>query len=166
MINVRKGSAHSLAQTDITGKLKSNENVVAGMLVLKDSSGDIVKVAKLDNAIRGSATNRIGTTVGNVGFAVSTYNEGDAIESKKIGVYLLDGGSVVETDQYVASSETLDATAVGKPVVQCHSAGADGKVTVVASGTTERVIGYVYDAPRSIFVGFTATTVLPIKLAS
>ena len=156
MINVRKGTAHSLSQTDFVGNLKANENVVAGMLVRKDSSGDIVKVTTLTTAAES----------GLVGFALTNYNEGDAIESQKIGAYALDGGSVIETDQVTSSLTVGSNTQIGFAVVADGSTA--GKVKVVAHGSvsTSRIIGTVYDAPRQIFVGQTAVTVLPIKLAS
>lgn len=161
MINVRKGTHHSLLQTDFTGNAKTGEGVVAGMLVYKDTSGDIVKVPKLDNATRGSATNKINSTAV-IGFAITNQAEGDAIASGKISVYALDGGSVIETDQYTGTFTIAD---IGKPVVQDSSSGANGKVTVVAMNTTEKILGTVYDAPRVVYVGQTPYTLLPIKLA-
>lgn len=162
MINKRKGNAHSLAQTDIIGAVKTGEGVVAGMLVQKNTNGEIVKVAKLDNSTRGSATNRISTTA-LIGFAFVDQTDGDSIESGKLAAYALDGGSVIETDKFTG---TFTAADIGKPVVQDGSTGADGYVTVVAAGTTERIIGTVYDAPRTIYKGQTAVTVLPIKLSA
>ena len=161
-INVRKGNAHSLAQTDFVGTLVTSEGVEAGHLVYKNATGGIEKLEKLDNATRGSATNLVADTV-LLGFAVTTQAEGDAIESGKIGVYALDGGSVIETDKFTG---TVVAADIGKPVVQDSNSGSDGNVCVVASGTTERIIGYVFDIPRNIFVGQTAVSVLPIKLKS
>lgn len=163
MINCRKGSAHSLGQTDFVGTAKASEAVIAGMLVSKNTSGEIVKVPKLDNATRASATNRIAPTGGNFGFALTTQSEGDSIASGKIGAYALDGSSVIETS-YFNSAAAVTAADVGKPVIQSASTGADGEVTVVAVGTTERIIGWVFDAPRSIYNGQTPVTVLPIKL--
>lgn len=160
MINARKGNAHSLAQTDVVGSLKTGEAVVAGQLVQLNTSGEVVKVPKLDNATRGSATNKISTTA-LIGFAVRSQDDGDAIASGKLTFYALDGGSVIETDQFTG---TFTAADIGKPVVQDGNSGADGKVTVVAAGTTERIIGTVYGAPRSIYVGQTPVSVLPIKL--
>lgn len=153
MINVRKGTAHSLAQTDFTGAAKTSEGVVAGMLVAKDTSGDIVKLTTLTTAAE----------AGQVGFALTNQDEGDAIESGKIGVYALDGGSVIETDQFTGTYTIAD---IGKAVIADGSTA--GKVKAVAHGSvsTGRVLGTVYDAPRSIFVGFTAITVLPIKLGA
>lgn len=162
MINARKGNAHSLAQTDVVGTLKSGEAIVPGMLVQLNTSGEVVKVPKLDNATRGSATNKI-TTSAVIGFAFTKQSHGDAIASNKIGFYALDGGSVIETDQFTGTYTVAD---VGKPVVQDGNAGGDGKVTVVAAGTTERIIGVVYGAPRTVYNGQTAVTVLPIKLSA
>jgi len=167
-INVRKGNAHSLAQTDFTGSLKASEGVIAGHLVYKNSNGEIELVNKLDNATRASAGNKIGNSA-LIGFAVTTQDEGDAIESGKIGVYALDGGSVIETS-FVSGITGLTASDVGKPVVQDTSAGSDGYVSVSTDSaittSAERIIGTVYDIPRIIYVGQTAVTMLPIKLKS
>ena len=156
MINARKGNAHSLAQTDFVGTLYASEGVVAGMLVYKTAAGEIRKVATA------------GSTDQQVGFAVTNQDEGDAIESNKIGVYALDGGSVIETDQFTG---TYTAADVGKPVIYSGTAGkvkAVGSATLATSGANvgAKVLGIVFDAPRSIFVGQTAITVLPIKLSS
>lgn len=163
MVNVRKGSAHSLSQTDFVGTADPDTNIVAGQLVyLNGSTGEIELVAKLNNSTRGSATNKI-TNSELIGFAITTQAEGDAIESGKIGVYALDGGSVIETDKF---SGTYSASDIGSAVVQDANGGADGNVTVVSPGTAERIIGVVYAAPRVIYVGQTAVTVLPIKLSA
>ncbi len=159
-INVRKGTAHSLAQTDFTGSLYAGEAVEAGDLVYKTTAGEIRKVAKLDNSTRGSATNKITDSL-MIGFAITTQSEGDAIESNKIGVCALDGASIIETNKFTGTVTLAD---VGKPVVQDGNGGTNGYVTVVAGGTTERVIGNVADAPRTLYVGQTPITVLPIKL--
>ena len=161
-VQAKKGNAHSLAQTDFVGSLYASEGVDAGHLVYKTTTGAIRKVGKLDNATRGSATNKVADSV-LLGFAVTTQSEGDAIESGKIGAYALDGGSVIATSYFTGSVVAAD---VGKPVVQDSSTGADGNVCVVASGTTERIIGYVFDVPYNIFVGQTPISVLPIKLKS
>jgi hypothetical protein len=156
MLNVRKGNAHSLSQTDFTGTLKANEGVVAGMLVRKNSDGDIVKVTTLTTAAES----------GLVGFAVNSQADGDAIESGKIGAYALDGGSVIETDQVTTSLSGLTAADIGKAVVADGSTAGSVKVVAHGSVSTSRVIGTVYDVPRNVFVGFTAVAVLPIKLGS
>lgn len=165
MVNVRKGTAHSLAQTDFVGNAKTGEAVEAGMLVQKDTSGDIVKVAKLDNATRASATNKVAKSA-IIGFAITNQAEGDAIESGKIGVYALGTGSVIETNKFTGTFTIAD---IGKPVVQDASTGTNGNVTVITDAaavtSSERILGHVYDVPRSIYVGQTAYTVLPILTA-
>jgi len=156
MINVRKGSAHSLSQTDFIGAAKDSEGVEAGMLVRKDSNGQIVKVTTLTTA----------ADSGQVGFAVTNQDEGDAIESGKIGAYALDGGSVIETDQVTTSLSGLTAADIGKAVVADGSAAGQVKVVAHGSVSTSRIIGTVFDVPRYIYVGFTGTLVLPIKLGA
>lgn len=125
MINFKKGTSHSLQQSDQTGKAKANEGVVAGMLVHVDSSGDVIK---------GVVSQGVDDTLG---FAVNTQTDGDAIESGKIGLVLLDGNSVVETDQTAA---TINAT--NYPIgTRLAGDTTTGKVKAWASG--DRVIGYV-----------------------
>lgn len=156
MINVRKGTAHSLAQSDFVGLAKASEGVEAGMLVQKNSSGQIVKVTSA------AAADAL------LGFAFTNQDEGDSIESGKIGAYSLDGNTVIETDQFTG---TYTAADVGKPVIY---GGTAGIVKAVATSTLAigqanygaRVIGIVYDAPRDIYVGQTPVTVLPIKLGT
>ena len=166
MINVRKGTAHSLQQTDVVGAVTVNASrtlglttsggatVVAGMLCQKNSSGNIELI---DTCVTTAS-------YGQVGFAVNASADGDVIESSKIGLYALDGSSVIETDQFTGTYTIAD---IGKPVVADGAGGAAiGKVKVVAhnASATSRRIGTVYDVPSSVFVGQTATTVLPIKL--
>ncbi len=153
MINVRKGTAHSLQQTDFVGNAKTNEGVVAGMLVIKDSSGDIV--------VADGADIDTGHAVGLMGFAVTNQDEGDAIESGKIGVYALDGGSVIETDQFTGTYTIAD---IGKSVILDASNAGQVKAVAFADVNDQIVVGSVYDAPRNIFVGFSPIEVLPIKL--
>ena len=87
MINIKKGTAHSLQQSDKIGNAKSGEAVVAGMLVRIDSNGDVVK---------GVSAQGVADTLG---FAINNQTDGDVLESGKIGFILLDGNSVIETDQ-------------------------------------------------------------------
>lgn len=153
MINFRKGTGHSLQQTDFVGELKASEGVVAGMLVQKEqTTGDVTKLTTYINGTE---------TYGLVGFAITNQAEGDAIESGKIGCIALDGGTVIETDQFTGSYTSAD---IGKAVVADGSTAGQVKVVNWADANTSRIVGTVFDAPRSIYVGFTATTVLPIKL--
>ena len=128
MINAKKGSAHSLGQTDKTGTAKASEGVVAGMVVRINTSGQVVKgpsSAAADDDL--------------LGFAIQTQTDGDVIESGKISMYSLDGSSVLETDQ---SSVTINTTnyVVGARVA-ADFAGTLGAVKPWATG--DRVIGWV-----------------------
>lgn len=125
MINIKKGTAHSLSQSDLVGKAKAAEAVVAGMLVHIDSSGDIIK---------GVTSQGVADTLG---FAINNQTDGDVIESGKIGYLLLDGNSVIETDQAAA---TINAS--NYPVgTRLAGDTTTGLVKAWASG--DRVIGYV-----------------------
>lgn len=150
MINVKKGTAHSLQQSDFIGEAKANEAVVAGMLVLEDANGDIVKAGATASATPTDAVN-----VAKYGFAINTQADGDVIESGKIGAYALDGNSVIETDQV---AETINASnfPVGEPIIP--DVTATGLVRSYAANG--KVIGYA-DGIRTI----RGTTVLAIKLA-
>lgn len=135
MINIRKGQAHSLQQSARVGATVASEGVVAGMLVKYDptansNAGGIKKVSSATDA-------------GLLGFAVNNQTDGDVIASGKLGLYMLDGASVVESDQ-IQTSPTVAATvaAIGNFVIPSTTAG---KFNIVTSVTTERVIGKVYD---------------------
>jgi len=151
-INVRKGSAHSLTQTDFIGAIKSGEGVDAGHLVTKNDDGEIVKAT---NAVTGADL---------LGFAITSQAEGDAIASGKIGAYALDGGSVIETSYYTGSVTAAD---IGKFVIPSTTAGSVAVAAAVGNADElEVVVGKVYDIPRSIYVGQSSVTVLPIKLTA
>ncbi|NBQ68976.1 MAG: hypothetical protein EBU46_09155 [Nitrosomonadaceae bacterium] len=127
MINVKKGSAHSLQQTDKVGLAKANEGVVAGMVCRINTSNEVVKgptdAAAADDLL---------------GFAINNQTDGDVIESGKISLYLLDGSSVIETDQ---STATINAT--NYPVGTRVAAIPDGSGKVRPWQSGDRVIGYV-----------------------
>lgn len=125
MINIKKGTAHSLLQSDKVGNAKANEAVVAGMLVRIDSNGDIIK---------GVASQGVADTLG---FAINNQTDGDVIESGKIGYIMLDGNSVIETDQ---TDTTINAS--NYPIgTRLAGDTTTGKVKAWASG--DRVVGYV-----------------------
>lgn len=133
MINFKKGTGHSLAQSDKVGLAKLNEGVVAGMLVELNSSNQTVKVA---------ANPANDATYGNaklMGFAINNQTDGDVIESGKIGFIQLDGNSVIETDQADAA-----ITAANYPVGTQICAGATaGNVRAWTTANDGRVIGTV-----------------------
>ena len=139
MINVKKGSAHSLAQSDFIGT--QGVAVTAGAIVFKDTDGGIKPVT-----LALSATN------GRVGFAIQDSTQGDVISSGKLGVYGLDGNSVIETDQFTG---VITDYVIGAKVGLGTTAG---KVSVYASGL---VIGTVVES-RTL----RKTALLGIKLAA
>lgn len=130
MINFKKGPALSLHQVNYIGAAKANEGVVAGMVVAITSTGEVVKPTINDSASDKELV---------LGFAINNQEAGDVIESGKIGVYALDGASVIETDQ------TENAvTAVNYPVGTLLSAlSGTGKVKAVANNYAGKVIGQV-----------------------
>ena len=151
MINVKKGTALGLSQSDFVGTVNTGEGVVAGMLVNLNSSGQVVK-----SGAAASATITDAVNTNRYGFAINNQTDGDVIESGKIGVYSLDGNSVIETDQ-TAATVTLTNYPLGSSV--CPAATNTGQVrALVANGKT---IGTV-DGIRSIH----GTALLAIKLAA
>lgn len=158
MINVKKGTAHSLAQSDFIGLAKSGEAVKQGMLVYRNSSGEIVKAGAAASATLTDAVNasRYGFALSAQADEVSGASEGDVLESGKVGVYGLDGNSVIETDQ-TAATITAGNYPDGSFVIP--DATATGKVrTYVANG---KIIGTV-DGIRTL----RGTAMLGIKLAA
>lgn len=125
MINVKKGTAHSLQQSDLRGKAKAGEAVVAGMLCQIDTNGDVIK---------GVTSQGVANLLG---FAINDQTAGDVIESGKIALYALDGNSVIETDQAAA-----DITTSNYPV-GTRLAGSTTTGLVKAWESGDRVVGYV-----------------------
>ena len=128
-LNIKKGTAHSLQQSDKIGNAKAGAAAVAGMLVHIDSNGDIIK------GVSGSSgTFGVGDLIG---FAIQTQTDGDVLESGKLGYYQLDGNSVIETDPAAAA-----LTAGNYPVSPALTGhGTAGTVQTAAAG--DKVIGYV-----------------------
>lgn len=152
MINFKKGPALSLHQVNYIGKAKTGEAVEAGMVVQIDGSGDVVKAGITD-----SANDKDGI----FGFAINNQTAGDVIESGKIGVYALDGATVVETDQTTPST----ITATDFPIGALLSATA-GKVVKVDNTFAGKIIGQV-EGIRVIPRGSQpSVTVLGVKLFS
>jgi len=67
---------------------------------------------------------------------------GDVIEAGKLGIYALDGMTVLETDQYVTS----DTFTIGLPV---YSNGT-GKLSTTNPGSAERVVGQVVEGVHTL----------------
>jgi len=134
MINFKKGPALSLHQVNYIGKAvavgEGQTPIVAGMVVQINSSGQVIKADVADNATDKEKL---------FGFAINNQDAGDVIESGAIGVYALDGASVIETDQ-----TEHDITATNYPVGTLLSAmDGNGKVCSVANNYTGKIIGQV-----------------------
>lgn len=126
MINIKKGTAHTLQQSDRRGRVRPGENIVAGMLVNVNLAGE---------AIRGLAAN--GGADGLHGFALNGQTDGDVIESGSIGVLLLDGNSVIETDQVTGTINPANFPIGASVSVD----GVTGRVKIGAAG--EQSVGAV-----------------------
>jgi hypothetical protein len=156
MINVFKGIAYSLSQVDVRGSaptasqlsaatatgVSSNTytngaptTVIAGMLCRIDQSTGAV----IPGGCGGATPN------GLRGFAINNLGDGDVIESNKIGLYTLDGNSVIETDQVDITLDSVSAInttnyPVGTPIYQSTAtAGLVSKTSTNAGN----LVGYV-----------------------
>lgn len=133
MINVKKGTAHSLQQSDLRGT--ATANIAAGMLCYISSTG--------------ATTATPATTYSNLGprgFALNSSGDGDVIESGKIALYSLDGNSIIETDMVDLTGDSTTAISLtdyplGTPIYASQAAA--GKVSKLATGTPGAVIGWV-----------------------
>lgn len=126
MINIKKGTAHTLQQSDKLALAKANEAVVSGMLVHVDST--------TGEAVKGVTSQGVADVLG---FAINNQSDADVLESGKIGIILLDGNSVIETDQTSAAINTSNYP------VGTRLAGDLATGTVKAWASGDRVIGYV-----------------------
>jgi hypothetical protein len=131
MINFKKGPALSLHQVNYIGKAKTSEGVIAGMIVNIDGDGFVVKATGANSA---SDQEKL------YGFAINHQAAGDVIESGKIGVYALDGASVIETDQ---TTDAINST--NYPVGALLGAATDGsgRLTKVSNTYAGKVVGQV-----------------------
>ena len=132
MINFKKGPALSLHQVNYVGKPASGEGIVAGMVVRFDAA---------TNTWKKGASASPAPIDAQYGFAINSQDAGDVIEAGAIGVYALDGMSVIETDQITG---VVSDYVVGAPV----SVATDGKIKTVTvtsnnPATTDKIIGYV-----------------------
>jgi hypothetical protein len=154
MINIRKGAGHSLLQTDLAVPNNTAISVVAGMVVRQDRTSGLIALG--------------GATTDLFGFALNSSTDSDVLAAGVIGFQLLDGATVVETDQ-VYDAITTSNFPVGAPVYP--QTGNTGLVTM--TNTVAKVLGYVYSIRQlpstSIVVNGVKvqgpTTVLGIKLA-
>jgi hypothetical protein len=159
-INFKKGPALSLGQADKVAKLASSQTVIAGQVVRINSDG----TATL--GVSGTPASDL------VGFSLNTLNvnvtpntgDGDAINIGSVGIYLLDGGTVVEVDSSVAAL-TINSTnyVIGAPVY----ANTSGLITTSATGAKQvGVVEGIRNLPNTAAgsnIG-TTTAFLGIKL--
>jgi hypothetical protein len=133
MINFKKGPALSLHQVNYVAPV--DIAVEAGMVV------------RIDSATGKVALGTAGSTNAVWGFAINSSTSGDVIEAGKLGVYALDGMTVLETDQYVTANTFT-------PGVSVYPDGT-GKLTTTAG--SERVIGQVVENVHTLENKKTAT---------
>lgn len=151
MINVKKGTAHGLQQSDFIGTVTVDPITRAVTPVLVQ--GQIVHKHATTGAMVLGLTS---ATAEAPGFCLSNTVEGDVIESGKAGAYNLDGNSIIETDQVFDTINTTNFPN-GAPVYAIVGSSNAGSVTMTA--TSNKLVGTV-DGIRTI----RGTTVLGIKL--
>lgn len=177
MINFKKGPALSLHQVNYVAAPGNNvTGIEAGHVVRINADGKVYKGAPDLTTGQWNADDIYG-------FAINNQSAGDVIESGKIGVYALDGASVIETDKFTGSASLY---VPGKYV----GANTDGTIMIInAAGgivdtdttntlstiDTPKIIGQVVEASRTLPGKVTATvngvqyqtdaTVVCIKLA-
>lgn len=129
MINFKSGPALSLHQVNYIGKAVEGENVEAGNVVRLVDNGGVVEV-RLGASASPAPSNVL------YGFAINNQTDGDVIESGKIGVYALDGASILETDKTAAA-----ITSTNYPLGAALTVDTDGNVATAGNG--DKVIGWV-----------------------
>jgi hypothetical protein len=132
MINFKKGPALSLHQVNYVGKPDLSDNTPSTGIV----AGMVVRV-NTDGTIGTGSTGTLATDKETLfGFAINNQLSGDVIEAGVIGVYALDGASVIETDQY---ADDYAEYTIGTPV----STNTAGKIITVAHDYAGKIIGWV-----------------------
>jgi hypothetical protein len=126
-INFKKGPALTLGQTDKVAKVTGN--IEAGQVVRLVTNGSVVEAHSGASASPAPASDLLG-------FAINNSTDGDVIESGKIGVYLLDGATVLETDK---ADATINYS--NYPLGSAITANTNGTVSAASNG--DKVIGYV-----------------------
>ena len=108
MINIKKGTAFTLQQSDVRGfnpnpaQYGSGTAITAGALCYVSAPSSIGTVGTVTAVPAGGGVPS--TFVGLKGFAINNSYDGDAIESGKIALYTLDGNSIIETDQLTVTT--------------------------------------------------------------
>jgi len=142
MINVKQGTAMSLQQTNLRGNNPGAPYGTPSATVI--TAGTVCTLTSAGNVVAGNST-------GIRGFALNNSYDGDALESGQLGLYTLDGNSILETDQ-VALVDVANAALTGGISLTnfprgsaLYSDAATGLVTLYAgaSAANGAVIGWV-----------------------
>lgn len=172
MINIVKGTGQTLQQSDYT-VAKGSDTIVAGMVcnVIGSTLRKGAYASSADNAVDlyGAYQTQV------FGFALNGTADGDVVASGKISLLLMDGNSVVETDQL----ETGKTWTVGLPVYAEPTTGyittdkdAHGAYIGICLGTRSYHVGALGDgttvgtADSNGIKQPMATTVVAVKLHS
>ena len=132
MINFKKGPALSLHQVNYVGKPDSGNST-------EITSGMVVRITADGTVAIGSTGTPANDKNSLFGFAINNESAGDVIESGVIGVYALDGASVIETDHAAAT-----ITAGNYPIGHALGVNTDGAVVSVDPATyAGKIIGWV-----------------------
>jgi hypothetical protein len=156
MINFKKGPALSLHQVNYVA---APDTGVTGI-----EAGHVVRIKNNGLLAKGLPTNTLeaGDSSAIYGFAINNQTAGDVIESGKIGVYALDGATVIETDKFTSSAGgTRGDSSAGFVPGKYVSADTNGNLFVVAEPQTvvnsgeagtggQKIIGQVVELPRTI----------------
>lgn len=134
MINFKKGPALSLHQVNYIGKAVSGQAIKAGMVVRLNNNGGTIEVLK-------GSSDSSPDLAAIYGFAINNQDAGDVVESGVIGVYALDGASVIETDQ-TAAAVTYTNYPLGA-LLTTNTSGQVVKASDQTSLTDQKVLGYV-----------------------
>jgi hypothetical protein len=143
MINVKKGTAHSLQQTDYRGTNPNPTGYGSGGTII--TAGELVYIATT-GIVTGCPTSGGASFVGLKGLAINNNYDGDAIESQKIAIYALDGASIIETDQVDSNDGTLNLTTypVGTPLYpSLNTVGLVSKTNGSSANAWAAPIGWV-----------------------
>jgi hypothetical protein len=157
MINFKKGPALSLHQVNYVAPI-GPESITAGMVVRISAADGLVYRGFSNGASPAvaitSGTGQYGS--GAVyGIAINSSTSGDVIESGKIGVYALDGATVLETDQYVGTPTvgqyvTTDAAGQLVAIADYGATGAQIADLTTTGVDNKKVIGQVIETVHTL----------------
>lgn len=152
MINFKKGPALSLHQTNYVAPV-GPETITAGMVV-RISGANGLAYRGFSNGSGGTITAGLGNLAagGIYGIAINSSTSGDSIESGKIGIYALDGATVLETDQYTGTPTVGQYVTTNKDGVLVALTDASAAVadSTTANDPTSKIIGQVVEGVHTL----------------